>query len=61
MTIKGSSNTIEFAMTLSEQDGKQTASGEFVINRFDYQIGLNDQPDEEYVNAEITLQFSFDL
>jgi len=61
MTIKSSSNDIEFPMIITEQEGKQVASGEFVINRFDYKIGSEDQPDEEYVGADITLTFSFDL
>ncbi len=61
MTIKGISNSVEFPMTINEQDGKRVASGQFIINRFDYKLGVSEQPDEEYVDADITIDFSFEL
>ena len=61
MTIKAISNTLEFPMNITEQDGKQVASGQIIINRFDYKLGLSSNPDEEYVSADITIEFSFEL
>ncbi len=61
ITIKDTSNSIDFPMTIAEQDGKQVVSGQFVINRFDFKLGVGDQPDESYVGAEISIDFSFEL
>ncbi|MEE9335834.1 MAG: cytochrome b/b6 domain-containing protein [Granulosicoccaceae bacterium] len=61
MAIKNISYNIEFPMSITELDGKNVASGQFIINRFDYKLGVSAQPDEAYVGADITIEFSFEL
>jgi cytochrome b561 len=61
LTIKDTTIPAEFPLVIESDDDRRVARGSFVINRFDFKLGANDQPDVDYVAAEITIDFSFDL
>ena len=61
LTIKDTTLPVEFSMALTEEDGKQVARGEFVIDRSDYDIGMQSQQSDDYVGYDVTVQFRFDI
>jgi len=61
LTIKGIGHTHTFEINIVEADGVTTASGEFPVDRMAYQLGLNSQPNDDYVNNDVTIAFEFSL
>lgn len=65
LTIKGIDQVQTFVMriddTQSNSTGKKSASGEFTVDRTDYQLGLESQPDPTWVGNEVIIRFEFEL
>ena len=61
LTIKETTMPVDFAMTLEEEGTKQVARGEFIIDRRDFDIGMQSQSNEEYVGFKVTVRFRFDI
>jgi len=61
LNIKGIEQNHTFNLTINESNGVTTASGEFVIDRMSYQLGLQSQPNDDYVNNDVTIAFEFSL
>lgn len=61
LVIKGIEQAQQFELIVSEESGQKMASGEFVIDRTSYQLGLESQPNEDYVGNDVTIQFRFTL
>jgi len=61
LTIKTNTQSVSFIMTLSEEEGAQVARGEFVIDRRDFDVGMESQGTDEYVGYDVTVQFRFDI
>ena len=45
----------------SGQESKQVARGEFVIDRRDFNVGMQSQSTEEYVGFDVIVRFRFDI
>ncbi|MEE9318851.1 MAG: YceI family protein, partial [Granulosicoccus sp.] len=61
ITLKGRTQVVEFPMYLSAEEGKQVARGEFVIDRRDFNVGMNYQPNEDNVAFDVRVKFRFDV
>lgn len=61
LIIKGIKQPQQFEMLVSEDNGQKMAKGEFIIDRTAYQLGLESQPNEDYVGNDVTIQFQFNL
>lgn len=61
LTIKGVELEHTFELNITDAEGVKTATGEFPIDRTAYQLGLQSQPDDEYVNNDVTIAFEFSL
>lgn len=61
LTIKATTQEISFPMTLSVEEEKQVARGQFVINRRDFNIGMISQESEDFVTHNVTVKFRFDI
>ena len=61
LTIKTTTQAISFPMTLSDEEQKQVARGEFTIDRSEFDIGMQSQETDEYVGFIVTIKFRFDI
>jgi len=61
LSIKGIDQDHTFELMITVADGVKTASGEFPVDRISYQLGLTSQPNDDYVNNEVTIAFEFTL
>lgn len=61
LTIKTTTESVSFPMTLTDEEGIQVARGEFAIDRRQYDIGLESQETDEYVGFEVIVRFRFDI
>lgn len=61
ITLKGNTQVVEFPLYLSAEAGQQVARGEFVIDRRDFNVGMNDQPTEDNVSFDVRVKFRFDV
>jgi len=61
LTIKDVTTTVNFPMTLSDEDGKRVARGEFSIDRQEYSIGMESQTNDDYVGFDVLVKFRFDI
>ncbi|MEM7564272.1 MAG: YceI family protein, partial [Pseudomonadota bacterium] len=61
LQIRGVVQTIEFPLELVSEDDKRLATGGFVIRRLDFGLGADSQPDEDTVDFEVTIKFSFEV
>jgi len=61
LSIKGIEQNHTFELNIVEADGVKTASGEFPVDRTAYQLGLESQPNDDYVNNDVTIAFEFTL
>ncbi len=50
-----------FTLQVQDTDGNKTASGEFIVDRMAYQLGMESQPTDEYVGKAVTIKFNFEL
>lgn len=61
LTIKETTQEVSFPMTLSTEDAKQVARGEFTIDRREFDIGLDSQAGDDYVGYPVVIKFRFDI
>lgn len=61
LALKGVEKTVSFVMALQDDQGGQRATGEFTIDRRDFNIGMGSQPDEEYVGFPVSIRFQFEI
>lgn len=61
LTIKTTTQQVSFPMSLSDEEGKQVARGEFAIDRREFNIGLESQANEDFVGFQVTIKFRFDI
>ena len=61
LSIKGIEQSHTFELLVEETDGVKIASGEFPVDRMVYQLGLESQPNDDYVNNEVTIAFEFSI
>lgn len=61
LTIKETTQEVSFPMTLSEEDGKRVARGEFTIDRREFLIGLDSQEGDDFVGYPVVIKFRFDI
>ncbi len=61
LTIKDVTTSVSFPMTLSNEDEKRVARGEFSIDRQDYVIGMESQTSDNFVGFIVTIKFRFDI
>ena len=55
LTIKGISRPLTLPFELSVENGVGRASGAVTIDRFDYEIGVANDPDATWIDREITI------
>ena len=61
LRIKGIARKLSFPVTLTYSDDKQVASGSFTVNRLDFNLGRDSQPDDETVAYPVTVKFEFEV
>lgn len=61
LTIKDIGLPHAFTLNIDDTDGNKKASGEFVVDRIAYELGLASQPTDEYVGKDVTIAFEFEL
>ncbi|MFK7894125.1 MAG: cytochrome b/b6 domain-containing protein [Granulosicoccus sp.] len=61
LTIKDKTQEVSFPMTITSEESTQVARGEFVINRQDYDIGMDSQGNEDFVGFDVTVKFRFNI
>lgn len=61
LTIKGISQPQTFTLEIVETDGNTIATGEFIVDRTAYNLGMSSQPSGEYVGNEVTVAFEFEI
>jgi len=61
LTIKGVLTTVSFPMAIVDEDGQRFATGEFSIDRRDYDIGMQSQATDDYVGFNVVIRFRFEL
>lgn len=58
LTIRDVTQTVTFTLTTDDQG---RADGEFTINRLDYDVGSNEQPDGKVAAIDVTVKFNIQL
>lgn len=61
LTIKTTTTEVSFPMTIADEEGKRVARGEFLIDRSEYDIGMESQGNEDIVGFKVTVKFRFDI
>jgi len=61
LSIKGIDQTQQFDLQITDENGQKLAKGEFTIDRTSYQLGLDSQPNSEYVKNDVIIAFEFTL
>ena len=61
LTIKSTTEPVSFAMSLTDEEGKQVARGEFTIDRRQFDVGMQSQDNDDYVGFDVTVRFRFDI
>lgn len=60
LTLKATTQSVEFPMTLGLEDDIIVARGEFPVDRRDYIIGMDSQDNDDFVGFEVIIKFRFD-
>ena len=61
LTIKGNALDVTFPMTLADEEGKRVARGEFTVDRREFELGLDSQATDDYVDYPVLIRFRFDI
>ena len=61
LQIKGVSRELAFPLTLSNEQYKRFASGQFTVNRLDFNLGTNSQPTDGTVAYSVEVRFKFEI
>ncbi len=60
LTLKATTQSITFPMTLAEEDEVIVARGEFAVDRREYDIGMQSQDNDDFVGFNVIIKFRFD-
>jgi len=61
LTLKGTTQAVSFPMSITVEDDKQVARGEFSVDRRDFSIGMESHADDEYVGFDVKIRFRFEI
>jgi len=61
LTIKDKPLAVDFAMALVDEDGTRVARGEFTVDRRAFDLGLNSQASDDWVDYDVLIRFRFEL
>ena len=61
LTIKGIPLEVTFPMALADEEGVRVARGEFEVDRRHFELGLDSQTTDQYVDFPVTVRFRFDV
>ena len=61
LTIKGIPLEVSFPMTLADEEGERVARGEFTVDRREFELGLESQATDQYVEYPVDIRFRFDV
>ncbi|MGQ7844448.1 cytochrome b/b6 domain-containing protein [Granulosicoccus sp. 3-233] len=61
LTIKETTQEISFPMSLSTEEDRQVARGEFTIDRREFDIGMESQQSDDFVGYPVLIRFRFDI
>ncbi|MFK7860672.1 MAG: cytochrome b/b6 domain-containing protein [Granulosicoccus sp.] len=61
LTIKTTTRTVSFPMSITDEEDNQVARGEFLIDRREFDIGMESQRNDDYVGFNVTVRFRFDI
>ncbi len=61
LTIKTTTKEISFPMSLTAEEGKQVARGEFTVDRREFDIGMESQQNDDFVGYPVLIRFRFDI
>lgn len=60
LTLKATTQSITFPMTLNQEEEIIVARGEFTVDRRDYDIGMESQDNDDFVGFNVIIKFRFD-
>lgn len=60
LTLKATTQSITFPMTLTQEDEIIVARGEFAVDRREYDIGMQSQDNDDFVGYDVIIKFRFD-
>lgn len=61
LTIKGIGREIGFSLTLDQAENGRRGLGGFTLNRLDFGLGAESQPDGETVGLTVPVEFEFEI
>ena len=61
LTLKATTQSVQFPMTITLEEEIQVARGEFSIDRRDYTIGMDSQDNDDFVGFNVLIRFRFDI
>ena len=61
LRIKGVTRELSFPLNLAYSDDRRVASGNFTVNRLDFNLGRDSQPDDDTVGYPVTIKFEFEI
>ncbi len=61
LSIKGIAREFSFPVDLTDSGNKRVAQGSLTINRLDFKLGLDTQPDDKMVGYLVTIKFRFEV
>lgn len=61
LRIKGIAKDIEFPMELVSVENKRIATGSFAIDRLDFELGRDSQPEEDSLGYQVVVSFEFEV
>lgn len=61
MRIRGIARELSFPLNLAGRDDRRVASGSFTVNRLDFNLGSDSQPDDDTVGYLVTIKFEFEI
>lgn len=61
LTLKSTTQSVNFPMSITVEDDKQVARGEFSVDRREFSIGMDSHADDEYVGFDVIIRFRFEI
>ena len=61
LTMKSTTKSVSFPILIISEEGGKVARGQFVVDRREFDIGMNSNPDDDYLGFDVTIQFRFDI
>ena len=61
LTLKGITQSVNFTMSLANEEGRKIARGSFPIDRREFSMGMESQASNDYVGFEVQIKFRFEI